>query len=88
MYVIFFTESSTCRLTIIREGMYGTLEVSWQSGFPEGRVPVDFVEGTVVPDSSNVIIPHGIDEKNFTISVILLLFYCFKSSIIFCILRL
>ncbi|XP_053406312.1 adhesion G-protein coupled receptor V1-like [Mercenaria mercenaria] len=62
-------ESSTCRLTVIREGMYGTLEVSWQSGFPEGRVPVDFTEGTMVPDSSSIKIPHGIDEKNFTVSL-------------------
>lgn len=49
--------------------MYGTLEVSWQSGFQEGRVPYDFVEGTMTPDSSSVRIPHGIDEKNFTVLV-------------------
>lgn len=49
--------------------MYGTLDVSWQSGFPEGRVLAGFVEGSVVPASGSITIPHGVEEKNFTIEV-------------------
>ena len=50
--------------------MYGTLEVSWQGGFQQGRVLAGFVQGAITPASSSVTIPHGIDEKNFTIEVI------------------
>ncbi|KAL4228132.1 hypothetical protein ACF0H5_013567 [Mactra antiquata] len=62
-------ETNTCRLTIVREGIYGTLEVPWQSGFPGGRVPASFTEGKIVPDSSSITIPHGVEEKNFTIEL-------------------
>ena len=56
-------------MTIIREGIYGTLNVPWQNGFPEGRVLAGFTEGSVVPASGSVTIPHGMDEKNFTVQV-------------------
>jgi len=43
--------------------------VSWQSGFPGGRVLNGFKEGAIIPASSSVVVPHGIAEKNFTVEV-------------------
>ena len=70
---LFVPELSTCTLTLTRQGLYGTLDVPWQSGFPEGRQPGGFVVGTIQPMSGSVTISHGIAEKNFTIQVISLL---------------
>lgn len=57
-------------MTVVRQGMYGTLDVSWQNGFPQGNVLAGFTQGTVVPASGKITIPHGMDEKNFTVEVI------------------
>ncbi|XP_052793587.1 adhesion G-protein coupled receptor V1-like [Mya arenaria] len=62
-------DTGTCSLTVRREGTYGTVNVSWQSGFPGGRVLAGFTEGTVLPASSSVIITHGVAEKNFTVEL-------------------
>ena len=56
-------------MTLTREGMYGTLDVSWQSGFPEGQLPGGFQLGTIRPASSTVTIPHGVATKDFTVQV-------------------
>ena len=63
------TELSTCTLTLTRQGLYGTLDVPWQSGFPVGQQPGGFRVGTIQPVMSTVTISHGIAEKNFTIQV-------------------
>ena len=63
------TELSTCTLTLTRQGLYGSLEVAWQSGYLEGEQPVGFELGIITPASGTVTIPHGTAEKNFTVQV-------------------
>ncbi|KAK3601208.1 hypothetical protein CHS0354_004408 [Potamilus streckersoni] len=62
--------SRTSTLTVIRQGTYGTLEVPWQSGFPDGQRPAGFRDGTISSNSGVVIIPHSVEMKNFTVELI------------------
>ena len=56
-------------MTITRRGLYGTIHIPWSSGFPPGANPEMYSEGQITPPSGSVTIQHGIQSKNFTISV-------------------
>ncbi|KAL3865787.1 hypothetical protein ACJMK2_043142 [Sinanodonta woodiana] len=65
--------SRTSTLTVIRQGTYGTLEVPWQSGFPDGQRPAGFRDGSISSNSGVIIIPHSVEMKNFTVELIAIL---------------
>ena len=52
-----------------RVGTYGTVNVSWTSGFPGGKVLAGFTEGKILPPSGTIALAHGIEERNFTVEV-------------------
>ncbi|XP_061172919.1 adhesion G-protein coupled receptor V1-like [Saccostrea echinata] len=66
-------ESGTATLILTRRGLYGTIHVPWRSGFPSGGKPEFFTEGQITPPSGSLTMPHGIQTKNFTISVVAVL---------------
>ncbi|KAH3717902.1 hypothetical protein DPMN_060698 [Dreissena polymorpha] len=61
--------TSTCRLNVQRVGTYGTVNVSWTSGFPGGKVLAGFTEGKILPPSGTIALPHGTEERNFTVEL-------------------
>lgn len=63
------TETGTATVTITRRGLYGTIHIPWSSGFPPGGKPEMYSEGQITPPSGSLTIQHGIQSKNFTISV-------------------
>lgn len=62
-------ETGTATLTLTRQGLYGTIHVPWNSGFPSGGKPEFFTEGQITPPTGSLTIQHGIQTKNFTVSV-------------------
>ncbi|KAM8960806.1 adhesion G-protein coupled receptor V1 [Pelodytes ibericus] len=48
---------------IYRNGTYGSMTVSWRTGYPRGFMPQDVSLGKMVPDSGDVVFSHGEDRK-------------------------
>lgn len=63
------TETGTATLTLTRRGLYGTIHVPWGSGLPSGSKPEWYTEGQITPSSGSLTVQHGIQSRNFTISV-------------------
>ncbi|XP_018414734.1 PREDICTED: G-protein coupled receptor 98, partial [Nanorana parkeri] len=49
---------------VYREGSYGSVTVSWRSGYPSGFMPKDIRLGKLLPDSGVVVFTHGEDRKS------------------------
>lgn len=62
-------ETGTATLTLTRRGLYGTIHVPWSSGLPSGSKPEWYTEGQITRSSGSLTIQHGIQSRNFTISV-------------------
>lgn len=67
--VFSLTETGTATLTLTRRGLYGTIHVPWGSGLPSGSKPEWYTEGQITPSSGSLTVQHGIQSRNFTISV-------------------
>lgn len=63
------TVTGTATLTLTRRGLYGTIHVPWGSGLPSGSKPEWYTEGQITPSSGSLTVQHGIQSRNFTISV-------------------
>ncbi|KAM4808264.1 adhesion G-protein coupled receptor V1 [Rhinophrynus dorsalis] len=48
---------------ISRTGLYGSVAVSWRSGYPQGLLPENIRLGKITPESGVVVFMHGEDTK-------------------------
>ncbi|XP_068103893.1 adhesion G-protein coupled receptor V1 [Hyperolius riggenbachi] len=49
---------------VYREGSYGSVTVSWRSGYPPGLMPNNIRLGKLSPESGVVVFTHGEDRKS------------------------
>ncbi|XP_076465116.1 adhesion G-protein coupled receptor V1-like isoform X2 [Babylonia areolata] len=59
----------TATLTVVRNGVYGSVTVYWATGQPEVSLPTGVTNGYFSPASGTVRLPHGAESKNFTVQV-------------------
>ena len=68
-----FSETNTATMTLFRTGTYGPVSIPWQIGYRSGQEPGDGVLGSITPQTGTVTIPHGVDTKDFSVTVSLYL---------------
>ncbi|CAH1797156.1 unnamed protein product [Owenia fusiformis] len=56
-------------LTVERLGSYGSVDVSWVTGYPGNERPLGFTTGALTPDSGTVSLDHGEESKSFTVQL-------------------
>ncbi|KAM9330953.1 adhesion G-protein coupled receptor V1 [Gastrophryne carolinensis] len=49
---------------VYREGSYGSVTVSWRSGYPPGLMPKDIRLGKLSPESGVIVFTHGEERKS------------------------
>ncbi|VDI35962.1 G-protein coupled receptor 98 [Mytilus galloprovincialis] len=62
-------ETNTATMTLYRTGTYGPVSIPWQIGYRSGQEPGDGVLGSITPQTGTVTIPHGVDTKDFSVTV-------------------
>ncbi|XP_074651666.1 adhesion G-protein coupled receptor V1-like [Tubulanus polymorphus] len=61
--------SNTASVSVIREGSYGSLEVSWAHGFPPNQLPSGFQMGLIITAPGIISFSDGESEKKISIKV-------------------
>ncbi|XP_039615272.1 adhesion G-protein coupled receptor V1 [Polypterus senegalus] len=63
--------SSICTFMITRKGVYGSVTVEWNSGYPVGQAPLGFPVGQILPSTGILTLGHG--ERNRTVPLTVIL---------------
>uniref|UniRef100_A0A8C4S4U8 Adhesion G-protein coupled receptor V1 n=1 Tax=Erpetoichthys calabaricus TaxID=27687 RepID=A0A8C4S4U8_ERPCA len=63
--------SSICTVMITRKGVYGSVTVEWNSGYPVGQAPLGFPVGQILPSTGILTLGHG--ERNRTVPLTVIL---------------
>ncbi|XP_039203977.1 adhesion G-protein coupled receptor V1 isoform X7 [Crotalus tigris] len=62
--------AGTTEALITRRGTYGSIVVTWNSGYPPGLIPLYLHQGSIIPASGTVVFSHGEQNKTVLLQVI------------------
>uniref|UniRef100_A0A8C5REZ8 Adhesion G protein-coupled receptor V1 n=1 Tax=Laticauda laticaudata TaxID=8630 RepID=A0A8C5REZ8_LATLA len=62
--------AGTTEALITRKGIYGSIVVTWNSGYPSGLIPLYLHQGSIIPASGTVTFSHGEQNKTILFQVI------------------
>ncbi|ETE65236.1 G-protein coupled receptor 98, partial [Ophiophagus hannah] len=62
--------AGTTEALVTRKGIYGSIVVTWNSGYPSGLIPLYLHQGSIIPASGTVSFSHGEQNKTILLQVI------------------
>ena len=67
-------------MTLFRTGTYGEVNIPWQIGYQSGQGPASSTLGSFTPATGTVTIPHGVEKKDFNVTVCYLIYRKIKAN--------